>query len=100
MENALIIKTQIEIAAQKIIQQTMLTNDQISKQVEEGIKRAFANFDFETEIEKSITLSIERAIRDSTQWGRISKLVYEKADAIIQTFIDKQIKEFEGKLKE
>ena len=99
MENALIIKNEIEIAAQRIIQQVMITNDQVKEQVEAGVKRAFEKFDFETEIEKAITGSIERAIRDSSQWGKISKLVYEKADEIIQAFIDKQIKEFEEKLK-
>jgi hypothetical protein len=100
MENAIVIKTQIEIAAQKIIQQVMIGNEALEKQIEEGVKRAFDNFDFSAEVERAVRSCIERAIKESSDWGAISKMVHEKAETIIQEYIQSSFDKFRKDFKQ
>jgi len=41
------VRVELEIAAQRLISQFMLNNQEIEKQLEAGVKKAFENFDFE-----------------------------------------------------
>lgn len=90
MENAVVIKTELTVLAQKHISNFILNNTEISQQVETGIKKAFESIDIEAEIENAVKNDIRRAIAESANWGLIRKQVHEKIDTMISDLILKQ----------
>ncbi len=94
MENSVIIKTEIEIYAQKLISQFIVNNEAIEREVERGVKKAFENYDFESVVEASIKRCIDEAIKSSTDWGKIREAVRKKTDSIVDLYIERQIKQF------
>lgn len=91
-ENATIIKLEIEVMAQRLLQQYMIHNEQIEKQVEAGIKNAFENFDFEKEVEKIAKQAIEHSISSSINYGKINDMIKKKSDEILSGIADKYFK--------
>lgn len=98
MEGFTKIRFELEIAAQKVINQFMLNNRHIEDQLESGIKNAFEDFDFESEIKVATTNAIESEIRKSANWDRLTKLVREKADKIVDDHIEKHLQSLKEKL--
>lgn len=94
MEDFTKIRLEIEIMAQRVISQYMISNDAIAKQIEAGVKRAFEETDIEKLVENSVRHCIEKAIHDSADWGKISKIVHEKADEIIDGYVAKSMAAF------
>ena len=89
LDNTAIIKLEIEVMAQKLLQQYIIHNEQIEKQVEAGIKNAFENFDFEKEVEKIAKRAIEDSIKSSINYGSISNVIKKKSDEILNNIADK-----------
>lgn len=85
------IRFELEIAAQKVINQLMLNNSAIEQQLEVGIKSAFESFDFEAAIKEATLRTIESEIRKSTNWDKMIRLVREKADKIVDDHIEKHM---------
>ena len=94
MENSVIIKTEIEVYAQRLTNQFVINNERIESEIEKGIKKAFENYDFESVVEASIRRCIDEAIRSSTDWGKIREAVRKKTDSIVDTYIESQIQQF------
>ena len=86
--------------AQRIISQYMINNDVITKQIEAGVKRAFEETDIEKLVESNVKGCIEKAIKDSADWGKIREAVRKKADEISEGYIQKAIDRFRTDFKE
>lgn len=94
MENFTQIRVELDIQAQKLINQYMIDNKRIEKEIEAGIKKAFESIDLEKEVEKSVKNCIEKAIKDSSDWGKIRNAVKKKTDVIVEEYIEKSIANF------
>ena len=92
MENSTTIKLEIEVAAQRMISQYMIHNDQLKKQLESGIKKAFEDFDFEKTIENQVRETIAGIIKKSGDWGKIRRAVEEKLSEAIDAKVNKIVK--------
>lgn len=99
MDNSVIIRMEMDIQAQKLISQYMISNEKIEKQLEAGIKNAFDNFDFEKAVEITVKNCIDTAIRKSGDWGRISTLVQDKANEVIDGYVERAINRMKAELK-
>jgi hypothetical protein len=99
MENSVIIRMEMDIQAQKLISQYMIANEHLEKKLEAGIKNAFEKFDFQAAVEVTVTDCIQNAIRKSGDWGRISTLVQEKANEVIDGYVERAINRMKGNLK-
>jgi fructose/tagatose bisphosphate aldolase len=101
MEDFTQIRVELDVQAQRLISQYMIDNERISKQVEIGVKRAFEKIDLEKEVENSVMGAIQRAIKESSEWGKIREAVKKKTDEIVESYIEKAIQgfksDFEGK---
>lgn len=84
----------LEVAAQKLISQYMLTNESIQDELEAGIKKAFDNFDFEAVVAESVTTAINQAIRQSIDWNKMRTAIRDKADVIIDKYIESAVDRF------
>jgi len=91
MDNHAKIKFEIELAANKIISQVMVNNSIIEEQLTKGIKAAVEEFNFETHIKLIVTREIDSVIRNSNGWDAIRTLVKQKADIIINEYLEKQL---------
>lgn len=94
MENYTQVKVELDIMAQKLINQYLINNEKIEKEIEAGIKKAFDNIDIEKEVEQSVKHAIEQAIRDSSDWGKIRAAVRKKTDEIVDAYIERAISKF------
>jgi hypothetical protein len=94
MENFTQVRVELDIQAQKMISQYMINNERIEKEIEAGIKKAFESIDLEKEVERSVKNCIERAIRDSADWGKIRDAVKKKTDEIVEKYIETSIAQF------
>lgn len=98
MEDQVSLKIELDIAAQKILNHVIINNDAIERQIESGIKSAFANFDFEGTVKKACENAIEDNIKKSIAWGKLREIVQLKADKIVSDHIDKQMEILKDKL--
>lgn len=99
MENSVIIKTQVEIAAQHIINQVMLNNKEIEEEVRIGVEEAFKDFDFKKAIKEAVNSSIKSAIKESTSFGKIRSKVKNATEKIVDEMVDKAISNFKESLE-
>ena len=88
------VRVELEIAAQRLISQFMLNNQEIEKQLEAGVKKAFENFDFEKVVELQVKDCIASTIKAAGEWGRIREAVRKKADELIDSYVTKAIENF------
>ena len=94
MENYTRVRVELDVVAQKLISQYIIDNERIENDIEAGIRRAFETIDLEKEVERSVKNAIERAIKDSSEFGKIRDAVKRKTDEIIETYIEKSISKF------
>ena len=92
MENTTKITLEVEVAAQRFIQQYMVNNDHIQKEIKAGIEAAFKKIDFKKVIESQVDKCIRRIISDSASWGRIRRVMDEKLSDIIDCKINEFVK--------
>lgn len=88
MDGATRIRLELEVSATKMIQQYMLHNEHLEKEIEVGIKKAFENFDFETEIQKSVEGAIRASIKDYRLWSDIRAKIKDKVNEIVDKKFD------------
>lgn len=88
MDNNTLIKMELEIMAQKVINMVTVNNSQVEEAIKAGFENAFKNYDFEKAVERIAHNAIETAIRDSAHYGKIKELVSKKAEEMIEKFID------------
>lgn len=88
MENTTILKVELNINAQKIVNQIILNNETIEKEIKEGIESAFEKFDFKAEIEKATGEAIRNEVRNAINHGSIKEIVHKKSDEIITSIAD------------
>lgn len=92
--NVTAIKIELEIAAERVINQLMVNNEKVENEIREGVKSALESFDFKVVVENAIKSCIESAIKSSTEWGAIRKLVSAKTDEIVNQYIENSLTEF------
>lgn len=63
------------------------------------MKQAFERFDFVKSVESAVKGCIERAIKDSSNYGKISEAIHKKADEIIDQYIQTSIDKFRKDFK-
>jgi 20S proteasome alpha/beta subunit len=99
MENTTVIKLELEVMASRIINQFMINNAAVEKEIEEGLKKAFESFNFKDEVEKIALNAIKDAIASSANYGKIRDIVKKKSEEIITELSDKYFEEISMKLK-
>lgn len=92
------VKITLEIMAEKMLSQYIIRNEEIEEQMKVGIINAFENFNFETEIEKMVSKTINDTIHSSTGWRKVKDLVQAKADKIVDDFIEKETQKLKERL--
>lgn len=100
MDNSIKIRLELEVAAQRIIGQYMFNNEKIEAEIEQGVKRAFESIDIAAEVEKTVIHSIEYAIRQSGEWGKIREAVKRKTDEIVEAYIEQAMNKFRNDFKQ
>ena len=100
MDDNIKIRLELEVAAQRIIGQYMINNRRIESEIEEGVKNAFESVDIAAEVEKTVKNTIEKAIRQSGEWGKIQEVVKKKTDEIVDTYIEQAINKFRKDFEE
>lgn len=89
----------LDIAAQKIINMMVINNEEIESQLKSGIEKAFNEFDFESVVTTATKGAIEREIKESTNWGKLRKIVQDKANEIVERHIEKEMEKFKESFK-
>lgn len=100
MDDNIKIRLELEVAAQRIIGQYMINNKRVESAIEEGVKNAFESIDIAAEVEKTVRNAIEKAIRQSGEWGRIQEAVKKKTDEIVDTYIEQAVNRFKKDFEE
>jgi hypothetical protein len=98
MRDTVTMRVEFDIAAQKCLNQVMIHNERIEQQLEEGIKRAFEEFDFVEYVSRATQDAIKAQIKDSSSWGKLRELVKRKADEIVEAHIEKQMEKWRNEL--
>jgi phosphomevalonate kinase len=96
MDNQTAIRIELDIAAQKVINQIMINNEAVAKQLKSGFEKAFQNFDFEAYAQQAATRAIEKAIQESANYGEVRKLVEKRSNEIINEILDAKFKALWG----
>lgn len=98
LRDAVHMRIEFDIAAQKCLNQVIIQNETIAQQLEEGIKRAFERFDFVEIVEAATIEAIKSEIRKSTEWGKLRDLVRKKADEIVDAHVEKELEKLKNSL--
>lgn len=93
MNNNSIIRVELDIIAQKMIQQYMLNNEMISKEIEDGIKNAFEKVDIKKELEMSLETSIKDSIKNIFQYGKIKQMINNRLESLLDEKMEKLMDE-------
>jgi len=93
IDNAVIIRTELQVAAQKMLFSFMENNERIKEQVEAGIKRAFESVDLEEMIATEVRNTIRRAVTDTTVYGEIRKRIQDSVNQVLDDKLDGLIRE-------
>lgn len=90
-ENSLVIKMELDIARERIINAFMINNEQIAEQVKNGIEAAVREFNFEDEIKQQAGRLIKEEI-SSILWkdGGLRKLIKQKIEEAVEAMVEKQ----------
>ena len=99
MDNYTSIKVELDIQSHKMINQFMIDNKRIEEEIKSGIKNAFDNIDLEKEVEESVKLCIQEAIKSSGEWGKIREAVKTQTDKIVDEYIQNSINKFRNDFK-
>lgn len=99
-DNTTNIRFEINVAASRILSDVLIRNERMTKELEEGITAAIENFDFKNHIEGLVTEQIRQALANSSSWGSIRKLAQEKADAIVDDYIAREMEQFKKDIEE
>ena len=94
MKDLITMRVEFDIAAQRCLNQVIINNEHIEQQLEEGIKRAFEQFDFVEYVSRATQDAIKEQIRNSSSWGKLRDLVRKKADEIVEAHIEKEMEKF------
>lgn len=97
---------QLNIDAQKFIQQVQLNNEMIEGEIEKGLNKAFDELSKDGEIEKMIFEAVKKNIMDSfSRWvfqtdirNKIEKQLSEKMSEKVEKFTDALVNEISEKL--
>lgn len=92
------ITMELEVSAQRILNQFMLHNKQMEEQLEAGIKKAVESFDFERAIEQKVKSTIQNSFLTSTTYSRIQEIIDEKINNFIDANIDMIIDNLKTKI--
>jgi len=86
------ISIELEIAAQNVIHNFLIHNNEIENQIKAGVEAAIKSFDFETEVARRCHSISNKEIRDAKSWDNVRKMVQMKADKIVDDYIEKELK--------
>lgn len=93
-DNTTVFKIELEVAAEKVIHQFMVRNEQIEEQLTQAIKSAVESFDFHAEIKNIAQSQLRRALHDAMNYSVLEKLVREKAQIIYNDLIEKEFAKY------
>jgi len=91
MEDYTNFRIELEISAQKVIHQMVVHNEAVKQQLEDGIKRAVENYDFQSTVEEMVSKVIKDAIWNSISYGKLKEAVSTKVSEIADQLIEKHI---------
>lgn len=95
MDNITTFRIELEVAAQKVIHQFMMGNEQIEKQLSKSIQSAINSFDFEKEVSGIVHKQLRQAINNSFAYGELQKLVEERTNAIFERLIEAEFSKYQ-----
>lgn len=90
-------RIELDIAAQNVIHQLMISNDAIEGQLKSAIEKAITSFNFEDEVHALTSKAIRDAIQDSLDYGKLKQLIQKRTEAILDNFVDQQIEAYSKK---
>lgn len=90
-------KIELDIAAQSIIHQLMISNEEVANQLKSGIEKAISSFDFEAEVQGLTHHAIKKAIQDSLDYGKLKELIQKRTEVILDNFVEQQIEAYRKK---
>ena len=96
-DNTTTFKIELDVAAQKVIHQFMLNNEQIEERLRQAIQSAVESFDFDKEIRIIAQQQLRNALHDAMNYGPLEKLVREKTQAIYNELIEKEFAKYNDK---
>jgi glutamate formiminotransferase len=89
MDNITRVNLEIQVAAQRMIQTFMLHNEQVKESIENGIKKAFKEFDFEEAVKDEVKKQLKASIVDYNVQREIRTEIKQKLSKIINDKFDK-----------
>lgn len=90
------INMELKIPGQRLISALTVHNDQIAKQITDGVEKAIQEFNFEEEVERQTKRLITEIIQ-KTMWGNeLKKIVETKVNGIVQELVDREMKNWQS----
>jgi hypothetical protein len=93
-DNITTFRMELDVAAQKVINQFMLHNEHVEDQIRSAIKATVEGFDFEREIRVIATEQLRKAVRDAMTYGELEKKVRAVAGKIYEEMIEKEFAKY------
>src|SRR5690606_5025151 len=90
-DNITTFRIELDVAAQKVINQFMLHNEYVEEQIRNAIQKTVENFDFEGEIQRIATEQLRTALREAMKYSALEKKVWEITNKIYDDLIDKEL---------
>ena len=87
-------KIELEIAAQNVIHQLMISNENIEGQLRSAIEKAISSFNFEAEVQGLAHKAIRDAIKESLDYGKLKELIQKRSEAILDAFVETQFEAY------
>lgn len=91
MENNIIIKLELNIAAEKMINQLMINKENVHSGLEAGLKTAIENFDFEKEVEKYAVDKIRGIIRETVLGSKVESYLRKRIEKVVDELVEREI---------
>src|SRR5690606_24393440 len=89
-DNITTFRMELDVAAQKVINQFMLHNESVEEQIRNAIQKTVENFDFEGEIQRIATEQLRTALREAMKYSVLENKVRELAGKIYEELIEKE----------
>ena len=90
-DNITTFRIELDVAAQKVINQFMLHNEYVEEQIRNAIQKTVENFDFEGEIQRIATEQLRTALREAMKYSALEKKVWEITNKIYDDLINKEL---------
>lgn len=93
MDRPFTLKIELDISAQRILNQVQLTNKDLEKSIEESLVKAFASFNFGEEMVTIVHEAIRNSIKSELSYGTLREKMKTAVNKVIEQKLDTKIDE-------